>query len=545
MVHPHPINPTMDLELSRFYKACNPTHPLDSGNEEDRSYYVDLSAVRGARLIESMVRTIARIAPDEATCQLFTGHIGCGKSTELLRLKYLLEQQNFHVVYFECDRQLELSDVDVSDVLLAIVGQISASLDKQEINIFPSYFKKLFDELKDIKDIQSLLKNSVDLSKTFKLSEGIAALISQAKDSPSLRRQMHERLEARTNNIINSINEELLAPAKEKLKQRGVRGLVVIVDNLDRIENRLDPKEQSRAGYLFVERGDQLRKLDCHMIYTVPLRLTFSKDREIVRDRFGTDIKILPMVPVRFANGSICEEGMALLRRFVMLRAFPHAVDGSTQTELISKVFEKLEILDRLCQVTGGHVRNLLRLLSACLQQEDPPITLDLLESIISQERSQNTKNITPEIWELIQNVRNQKRVGGEDNYEKLIKSFLVFEYEYQNESWFDINPLVVEDINLNEESNQSETQNIQGLEEFVDATIVNALNQSSHQYEEYLSQRDYNKASNLANQIYEMCNDIAATLDPEKQGQIYTKVAALSSYWKLSRDLYKGIALN
>lgn len=535
----------MDLELSRFYKACNPTHPLDSGNEEDRSYYVDLSAVRGARLIESMVRTIARIAPDEATCQLFTGHIGCGKSTELLRLKYLLEQQNFHVVYFECDRQLELSDVDVSDVLLAIVGQISASLDKQEINIFPSYFKRLFDELKDIKDIQSLLKNSVDLSKTFKLSEGIAALISQAKDSPSLRRQMHERLEARTNNIINSINEEFLSPAKEKLKQRGVRGLVVIVDNLDRIENRLDPKEQSRAGYLFVERGDQLRKLDCHMIYTVPLRLTFSKDREIVRDRFGTDIKILPMVPVRFANGSICEEGMALLRRFVMLRAFPHAVDGSTQTELISKVFEKLEILDRLCQVTGGHVRNLLRLLSACLQQEDPPITSDLLESIISQERSQNTKNITPEIWELIQNVRNQKRVGGEDNYEKLIKSFLVFEYEYQNESWFDINPLVVEDINLNEESNQSETQNIQGLEEFVDATIVNALNQSSHQYEEYLSQRDYNKASNLANQIYEMCNDIAATLDPEKQGQIYTKVAALSSYWKLSRDLYKGIALN
>ena len=44
----------MDLELSRFYKACNPTHPLDSSNEEDRSYYVDLSTVRGEKLIESL-----------------------------------------------------------------------------------------------------------------------------------------------------------------------------------------------------------------------------------------------------------------------------------------------------------------------------------------------------------------------------------------------------------------------------------------------------------------------------------------------------------
>jgi hypothetical protein len=539
------VNANMDLELSRFYKACNPTHPLDSSNEEDRSYYVDLSTVRGAKLIESMVRTIARIAPNEATCQLFTGHIGCGKSTELLRLKYLLEQQNFHVVYFECDRQLELSDVDVSDVLLAIAGQISASLDKQEINIFPPYFKKLFDELKDLQDIRELLKSSVDLSKSFKMSAGLAALTAQTKNSPSLRRQMRERLESRTNNIINSINGELLRPAKEQLKQMGMNGLVVIVDNLDRIENRLDPKDQSRAGYLFVERGDQLRKLDCHMVYTVPLRLTFSKDREIVRDRFGTDIKILPMIPVKFADGSICQEGLDLLRKFVILRAFPSAVDQSIQNELISKVFDQSTTLDRLCQVTGGHVRNLLRLLSACLEQDDPPITSDLLESIISQERSQNTKNITPEIWELVQDIRSRKRVGGEDNYEKLIKSFLVFEYEYQNNTWFDVNPMMIADTDPIEDFSQGGQQNIQDLEKFVDSTIVNALNNSSHQYEEYLSQQDYNQAANLANKIYEMCNDIAATLDPEKQAHIYTKVVALSSYWKLSRDLYKGIALN
>jgi hypothetical protein len=97
----------MNLELSRFYKACNPTHPLDSSNEEDRSYYVDLSTVRGEKLIESLSRKIVRISPDESTCQLFTGHIGCGKSTELLRLKHELQGRNREDLGFRWQRDSE------------------------------------------------------------------------------------------------------------------------------------------------------------------------------------------------------------------------------------------------------------------------------------------------------------------------------------------------------------------------------------------------------------------------------------------------------
>ena len=428
----------MDLELTRFYKACNPTHPLDSSNEEDRSYYVDLSTVRGAKLIESLARTISRISPEQATCQLFTGHIGCGKSTELLRLKYELEKQKFHVAYFECDRQLELSDVDASDILLAIAGQLSSGLEKQNINIVPTYFKKLFGELTDI------LQTKIDLSANFKLSVGIAEISAQAKNSPSLRRQMRERLESRTSSIIKSINQELLAPAKKLLQARGMNGLVVIVDNLDRIENRIDPKEQSRAGYLFVERGDQLRGLDCHLVYTVPLLLTFSNDAAIVTSRFGTDIKTLPMVPARLQDGRECEAGMALLRQIVMARAFPNVNEVQRiGDEFVNKVFDTPQTLDRLCQASGGHVRNLFRLLYGCLEQDDPPITASLVESIIAKERNKMVKTITQDEWELIAKVKQDKRVRGELEYQTLIKSQFVFEYEYQNVSWFDINPIL------------------------------------------------------------------------------------------------------
>ncbi|HEY9668975.1 MAG TPA: ATP-binding protein, partial [Coleofasciculaceae cyanobacterium] len=87
----------MKLHLPTFFKACNPAKTLVVGNPDDRQYYIDFSSVRGGRIIEAIGRTITRLSPDEPTCQLFTGHIGCGKSTELFRLKAQLEQHQFHV----------------------------------------------------------------------------------------------------------------------------------------------------------------------------------------------------------------------------------------------------------------------------------------------------------------------------------------------------------------------------------------------------------------------------------------------------------------
>ncbi|PHM06011.1 hypothetical protein CK516_36730 [Nostoc sp. 'Peltigera malacea cyanobiont' DB3992] len=88
----------MKLDLVRFFQACNPSKALVVSKPEDRQYYIDFSKVRGAKIIEELGRTITRLSPEEPTCQLFTGHIGCGKSTELLRLKGELEQQGFHVI---------------------------------------------------------------------------------------------------------------------------------------------------------------------------------------------------------------------------------------------------------------------------------------------------------------------------------------------------------------------------------------------------------------------------------------------------------------
>lgn len=112
----------MTVDVKKFFQATNPGKTLFTDDAaEDQKYYIDFSSVRGGQIIENLRDNITLWSPDESTCQLFTGHIGCGKSTELLRLKKELEHEGFHVVYFESSQDLEMGDVDVGDILLAIV----------------------------------------------------------------------------------------------------------------------------------------------------------------------------------------------------------------------------------------------------------------------------------------------------------------------------------------------------------------------------------------------------------------------------------------
>jgi hypothetical protein len=430
----------MILNLERFYQACNPSKPLMMDNAVDSLYYIDFASVRGGKIIEALLRTITRISPNTPTCQLFTGHLGCGKSTELLRLKAELEEQQFHVVYFESTRILEMADVDVTDILLAIAGQVSESLEAMEIRLHPSYFAKLFNEVVDF------LQTPIDLGVEAELSVGIAKITARTKESPQLRRRLRDYLEPRTENILLAINQEILERATKELKAKGKRGLVVIVDNLDRVAFRPMASGRSLPEYLFIERGEQLRKLNCHIVYTIPLSLTFSNDSAELQHRLGGGVapKVLPMIPVLLRTGEIYTEGLELMRQMVLARAFPDILPQD-RLNLITELFDHQNSLDRLCLVSGGHVRDLLGLLFDCLREQDPPFDRQCLELVIQRQRDYRANAIDPHEWELIFQVMREQRVRGDIEYHTLLRSLFVFEYRDRQGAWFGVNPVLAE----------------------------------------------------------------------------------------------------
>ncbi|MEG4114067.1 MULTISPECIES: hypothetical protein [unclassified Microcoleus] len=86
--------------LKDLYNAFNPSSPLPAGDPQ----YVDCGEVRGDDNITlDLGLNIERSEP--MTCQLYAGHRGAGKSTELLRLQQHLNNKGYFVVYFAADAE--------------------------------------------------------------------------------------------------------------------------------------------------------------------------------------------------------------------------------------------------------------------------------------------------------------------------------------------------------------------------------------------------------------------------------------------------------
>ena len=430
----------MTLDAQKFFNACNPSKTLKVEQLEDSQYYIDFSSVRGGNVIQRLYRTIT-LQSDSASCQLFTGHIGCGKSTELFRLKDELEKKKFHVVYFESSADLDMADVDISDILLAITRQVSSSLEQVNIRLKPNYFNQLFGEIGDF------LQTPIELSAEAGLSlpMGIGKVTAKTKDSPKLRSQLRQYLEPRTSSILEAINHEVLGRATELLKAKGYSGLVVIIDNLDRVDSSKKATGRSQPEYLFIDRGEQLKKLNCHVVYTIPLELIFSNELSTLTNRFGVKPMVLPMVKVKARGGADHDEGISLMRKMVMARAFPN-LNGDQRMERITEVFDSTETLDRLCRISGGHVRNLLVLLYSCLQEEDAPIKRPCLDMVIREYSDDLISAISNEEWKLLHQIlQNQDNIKGEDEYQILLRSMFLFEYRDDEGRWFDVNPAIAE----------------------------------------------------------------------------------------------------
>lgn len=453
----------MSIDLPTFAQAINPASPLQPG------MYIDFSAVRGGPAIDKLWNRISRLSPDRPTCALFTGHIGCGKSTELMRLQKKLEEDGFFVVYFESSTDLELTDVDIVDVLLVIARRITERLGSLKVQE-PKGFKQLLHHAANLLQTEVVVSGQVNipgvgtltasmegslglqtgvgsvsanLEDGISISAGIGAVTVRAKNDSGLRQRLNLYLGPQKTELLRLINAELIEPAIVQLKAQGKKGLVVIVDNLDRIDNRIKTLTKPQDEYLFVDQGDILNKLNCHIVYTMPLALRFSNEYGNLRQRFSPP-QVLPMVLVRHQDGRECEDGLALLKQMVLSRIFP-ALSQDDRLAQVTEIFDEEASLDYLCRMSGGHVRDLLQMLSSWLEEEmDLPLTRETLEDVLINTASEMKLRISEREWEKLRQVKATQKVSDEVGYDELIRSRMVFEYQENKASWFAVNPLLL-----------------------------------------------------------------------------------------------------
>jgi hypothetical protein len=427
--------------LREAYNAANPTEPLPPDDER----YVNCTDVRGDEdTVSQMFRTISY--SDAHTHQLFTGHRGCGKSTELLRLQQRLEGDGFYVVYFAVDEDLDPNDLIYTDLLLSIARRVVAQTSEEKIdlgdalNVVEKWFAEVVYEEGEWEKVEQELKNEAEIGLGLPkglpfIARVLTRLTGQIKTGDEVKKKIRQRLDNRIPQLISGLND-LLNRADVEVQRAGRKAVAVIVDNLDRVTYKDLGDGRTSHDALFIEHGDQLCALRCHTIYTVPISMMYGLSARNLDGIFAR-CHVLPMIKShrpRAQGGGEEPGGTERLREIIRQR-----VDVGALCEP--------EAVEYFCRACGGHPRDLMTLVRQSIEYADDhqpkPITLAAARRAEARLISAFSRMIPEPYYEKLVAVYQTNKIKKDADHQAMLFSQSVLEYANGTEPWHDVHPAV------------------------------------------------------------------------------------------------------
>jgi hypothetical protein len=432
-------------DLTEIYNAFDADEPLPA---TDDARYVDLSPVRGdSRIAQRLAQKIKFAKKAGESHHLLMGHTKCGKTTELNRTALLLENENYVTVFFDI-ADMATRTFEYTTVLLLLAGQVVEQLSsKYGIKVKGESTEKLAAFLRE-KEITTGTEFSVEATGATEVEVGAGWLAKvlgklgiELKGGFQKSREMTVKIEKDTDGFINAVRE-LVKDAKEKIHEAGHEGLVIICDGCDKLAfNATD--EQGRnydlQHSLFVDHESDLRAVPCHVIYTVPLSIAVN-----FGDIWEQTTEFVPAIPVTKLLGideKYSEAGRQSLKEVVNSRLKQY--DTS-----IAQLFESTALVERLIDVSGGHISDLLLLIREAVTETQIEGAVKIQETHIKRSIRNRAREYTsliegPYLETLIAVDQFKVPPSNSNIYREIISKRLVLEYICGDDRPVDLHPLV------------------------------------------------------------------------------------------------------
>ncbi len=426
--------------LKDAYNLSNPVQPLPS----DDPRYVNCTPVRGNE--DVVTQLFNAITWSEVhMAQLFTGHRGSGKSTEMLRLQARLEEAGYIVLYFGADDDLDMNDLEYTDLFLSIARRVSSDLHAQGIDLPENLLKSVGDWFSETlyteeqrreigRELTAEAKLGIGLPESMPLVARLLARVTgQIKTGRAVKTEIRRRLDPQISQLIGNLNL-LLDAAHERIRRQDKRGLVLLIDNLDRIVFRDLGDGRTTHHALYVEHGEQLRALHCHTVYTVPISVMYS-DRATTVTGIFPDYQVLPMLKMRNQDGSDYPTGLGYLENILASR-------------MDLDILFTPGAVDYLCRTSGGHPRDLMILVRyACTYAPRDvwprPITLDVVRRAEARLVAEYSRMIPEDHFSMLARVHLLKTVQNDEAHQLMLYNLSVLEYVNDAPPWHDVHPAV------------------------------------------------------------------------------------------------------
>ena len=338
-------------DLADAVRLCDPFTPLDP--RKDAVLHEDLSAIRGGDRLGKIVRNIRR-AGGMPTLHFVSGHLGSGKTTELLRMKKRLETAEGDApltttLFLDADTMLDRNDVDLEDILDPLWGLVYEERPAAAAKVLTPIWKSQISA--------GLAKFAVNPD----VPEALKKLLGDIR-FPSLeqKRSIRVALGSVVPALIEGLNHALAEIGRQPPNDEA-GPVVVLIDNLE----KLSQGQRATVERLYLERMGALKSLEAHLVITVPLYLCYAASGASLIGLYGGEIVVVPMIEVRkrvAAGGGDNPAGLAAMAHLLGRRvAFDRLFE------------EKGDAAIAIGRYSGGCIRHALRLVSGAVNEQDCP----------------------------------------------------------------------------------------------------------------------------------------------------------------------------
>lgn len=414
--------------------VCDPSLALLP--EDQHVLHEDLSSVQGGDRFKQIEERIRVGAGRLYARELVTGHAGCGKSTELLRLVSELRRSkddrgevvdaggtSFSVVYLDAYEYMHMSEVRlpqlIASLLLALAKEPRFDLKKNA----PAM--SLWRQLGEL-----FGESSKEIFKDF--TTGVPGLAALLRVDLPVQREFRKHAADHTQKLIQLLRDSVLDATRAL--PVGTLGIVFVIDNLEKMPDGSAEAGRTLHQALFF---DELPLLDlpAHLVLTYPISLNYGEVglRQVFRNASQTTI---PMVGIR--HKPEVEQrpddlrGIDALRRLLLRR-----VDAD--------IFGEPRVLDELIRRSGGCVRDLLRLVADLPIVAEMPFSLEHVEQVVADYINDYERLLQGRPY--LSLLHAIERTGAfpentPDDWKRQVLMGLVV-LEYDTGTWYDVHPLV------------------------------------------------------------------------------------------------------
>jgi len=395
--------------------------PLKPGkNGETNPFYINRPGNPIAELQDALLAPFYR--PPKF---FFSGHRGCGKSTELLHLMSNPEiLKKFWPVNFSIRDEADIIDLDFRDILLAVGGRMyreyrkgGGKLPEQLLKELNSWRGKVEQEVRTISG----------LPVQFELGAGMEAFFVNAgikmKLEPKTRAEIRQVFERDITGLISVINNIATAIyTKEK------RIPLILIDDLDK-------PQVEKARTIFHDHREIMMQPNCAIVYTVSSALFYTKEFDSIRDRaiFLPNIKLHP----RLKPNERYPKGYETLDRFVKQRMDAQLIDPVA--------------LEQAITYSGGVFREMARIMRTAIGQarrrKTGKVETTDIEWAATEIRNEYRRILDEEDIDILRKVQINNKLEYNERLTPLLQLLALLEYR-NGENWVDVHPVLRKLIN-------------------------------------------------------------------------------------------------